>query len=222
MGTIGGGEKGEGNELTEGEPGEDDRRHVVEKLNVKDEHADDVVTAPIHASKVHEGVDAGGERAVEPSTSLGDELGRPLGHVRLALGCLHVSEMPLGAGFGDELETEDPIFGQEHVLLEDVHAFDPFLPQLFGQAMITVEVLLQRTTHDSAETIGREGSGQDAHVAKGTLERLVEDVADLVLKILYGHQRIEQLLPSDAQHGVNLATGPTEILVIVECLPQRQ
>ena len=211
-----------GGKLTQGEPRQDEGGDVVQELDVEEEHADDVVAASVHAAKVHEGVDASGEGAIEPATALRDELGRALGHVRLALGRLDVRQMPLGAGLGDELEAQDPVLGQEHVLLEDVHALDALLAQLLRERVVAVEVLLKRAAHDGAEAVGREGAGQDADVAEGALERLVQDVADLVLEVLGGDERVDQLLPALAQHGVDLAAGAAEVLVVVESLPERE
>ena len=73
------------------------------------------MVALVVAPEVHERVDAGGERAVEPAPALPDELGGRLGHVRLALGRLDVAEDPPLVGLGDELEAEDAVLGEEHV-----------------------------------------------------------------------------------------------------------
>ena len=84
--------------------------------------------------------------------------------------------MPLAARLRDELETKNTILGQEHVLLENVHALDTLGTELLCQGVITVEVLLERTAHDCAEAVRRESTGQHRHVAEGRLEGFVQDI----------------------------------------------
>lgn len=129
--------------------------------------------------------------------------------------------MPLGASLGDQLETQNTIFSQEHVLFEDVHAFDPLLTQLFRERVVTMEILLQGTTHDGPEPIGGESTGQHTDISKGTLQWLVEDVTDLVLEVLGGNQWVNQIPPTLAQHGVDFTTRASQILVVVKSLPER-
>lgn len=207
-------------ERSQSKPGEEDGEGVVQHLDVEEEHADEVVSRLVHAAKVHQGVDTGGERTVQPTTTLTDEFSCTFRHIGFTLGRLDVGEMPLGSGLGDQLETENTIFGQEHVLLEDVHALDTLLSEDLGEGVITVEILLQWPTHDGAEPIGREGTGQHGDIAKGRFQRLIQDIRDLVLEILCSDERVEQVLPALTQHGVNLAASTTEILVIVEGLPK--
>ena len=189
---------------------------------MQEEHANNVVSTLVHPTKVHQGVDTSGKGTVQPPTTLRDKFRCSLGHVCLTLGGLDIRQVPLGTGLGDQLETQNPIFGQEHVLLEDVHAFDTLLAQLFGERMVTMEILLQRTTHDGPETIGRERTREHTDIAKRTLQGLVQDVTDLVLEVLRGHQRIDQIAPPFPQHGVDFTTGATQVLVVVEGLPESQ
>ena len=176
---------------------------------MEEKHADNVVAGLVHAAKVHHRVDTGGERTVEPSTTLGDEFGRTLGHVSFTLGRLDVAEMPLGASLGHQFEAENTIFGQEHVLLENVHALDTLGTQLLGESVVTVEILLERASHDGTESVGREGTGQHADVAERALEGFVENVTDLVLKVLRGDQGVDQVPPPFTQHGVDLTAAAT-------------
>lgn len=207
---------------TKCKPSHKNRKRVVKHLNVEEEHADDIMPALVHTTEMHQGVDTGRKGTVQPSTTLGNKLGSTLGHVGFTLGRLDVGEMPLGAGLGHQFETEDTIFGQEHVLLEDVHALNTLGTELFGEGVITVEVLLQGPTHDGAESVGGERTGQHTDVSERTFQRLVENVTDLVLEILRGDEGIDQLLPPLAQHGVNFTARSTEVLVVVEGLPERQ
>ncbi len=189
---------------------------------MEEEHADKVMSALVHPAKVHQRVDAGGKGSVEPTSTLPDELRCTLRHIRLSLGCLDVGQVPLGTSLGNQLEAENTVLGQEHVLLEDVHTFDTLLPQNLGEGVITVEVLVERSSHDGPEAVRRERAGKHADVSKRTLQGLVEDVTDLVLEILGCHQRIQQVLPSFAQHGVDLSAGTAKVLVVVESLPESQ
>ncbi len=99
---------------------------------MEEEHADDVVTGLVHTAKVQQRVDTGSERTVEPTTTLTDKFGSTFGHISLSLGGLDVGKMPLGASLGDQFETQDTILGQEHVLLEDVHALDTLLSEILA------------------------------------------------------------------------------------------
>lgn len=178
------------------EPGENERRDVVQHLQDEEELSQRVVTTLEHTTEVHERVDASREGTVQPSTSLGDEFWCTFGHVGLTLCSLDVGQMPLGASLGDEFETQNTILSQEHVLLEDAHTVNTLLAKDLGQSVITVEVLFERSAHNSAISVGRECTGQDGDVTERTLQGLVEDVTDLVLEVLSGDQWIDQILPA--------------------------
>ncbi|KAI6752785.1 hypothetical protein HG530_013537 [Fusarium avenaceum] len=187
---------------TEREPSEECVESRVDELNVKEEHADDVVTGLVHTTEVHQRVQSSGERTVEPSSTLTDEFSRSFRHIGFTLSSLDVRQMPLLTSLGDQLETQNTILGQEHVLLENVHTIDTLLTKHLRQGMITMEILLQRTSHNGSES------------------RLVENIGDLVLKVLDSNEGVEQLLAALTQHGVNFTTSTTEILVVVETLPK--
>lgn len=109
---------------------------------------------------VHEGVDAGKERAVEPSSTLVDELGDLVGHIGLALGGLYVAacqspgasgaekdgsiptrldklEYPSIPSFRDQLPTKDAILGQVHVALLE--------RRILTRKMLSLEIARQRS-----------------------------------------------------------------------------
>ena len=75
---------------TEGEPGKEDREHVVEQLDVEEKHSHQVVTALIHPTKMHERIQTGSKRPVEPSSTLADEFWSAFRHVCITLGCLDI------------------------------------------------------------------------------------------------------------------------------------
>ena len=138
-------------------------------LNVEEEHADGVVARPVERKEVDKSVDRRGERTVQPTTTLTDELSSLLRHIRLSLRRLDIGQGPLVALLRDEFETEDTILGQEHVLREDVHAVDTLLPETVRERVVTVEVLLERASEDRAVAIRREGTRQHRHVAEAGL-----------------------------------------------------
>ena len=209
-------------ESSKREPGKNDREDLVEQLEVEEEHANQVVTRLVHPRKVHQCVDCSSKRAVEPSSTLTDKLGRAFGHIRFAFGSFDVGQVPFGAGFGDQFKAKDTILGQEHVLFEDVHAFNTLFTELLGKRVVTVEILLQRAAHDSAESVGRECTGQHTDVPKRRLEGLIENVANLVLEVLSGNQGIEQVASASTQHGVDFTASTSEVFVIVKSLPEVQ
>src|SRR5690606_34034421 len=81
------------------------------------------------------------------------------GDIRFGLRGLDIGQMPLGPSLRYQLETEDTILGQEHILLENVHAFDTLLTKTCRHGVITMEVLLQWTTHNSPKAVRRESTG---------------------------------------------------------------
>lgn len=78
---------------------------------MKEEHSNDVMTTLIHATEVHERIDTGGKRTVQPTTTLGDEFRSTFGYISFTLGGLDIRKMPFGTSLGDKLETENTIFG---------------------------------------------------------------------------------------------------------------
>ena len=159
--------------LTEGEPRQNHGEHVVEELNMEEEHADDVVATLVHPPEVHERVYAGSERSVEPTASLADEFWGSLGHIRFPFRGFDISQMPFRPLFGNQLETEDSILGKEHVLLENVHVFDPPASVELRSGMITEEILIQRPAHDGTISVRRKRSGQHADISKRALQGFV-------------------------------------------------
>ena len=87
------------------EPRQNEGSHVVQHLEDEEELADRVVAGLEHAAEVDQRVDGGGERTVEPATTLGDEFRRAFGNIGLALGGFDVRQVPLGAGFGNQFEA---------------------------------------------------------------------------------------------------------------------
>lgn len=189
---------------------------------MQEEHANNVVSTLVHPTKVDQGVDTGRKGTVQPPTTLRDEFRGTLWHICLTLGGLDIRQMPLGTRFGNQLETQNTVFGQEHVLLEDVHAFDTLLTQLLGECVVTMEILLQRTAHNGPEAISGESTRKHTDITKGTFQGLVKDVTDLVLEVLGSHQRIDQVPPTFTQHGMDFTTGTAQVLVIVEGFPEGQ
>jgi hypothetical protein len=178
------------------EPSKECLTHVVDELDVEEEHAHEVVSTLVHAAEMEKRVNTGSEGTVEPTTTLTDEFGGTFRHIGFTLGGLDVGQMPLGTGLGDQLETQNTIFSQEHVLLENVHALDTLLSKNLGQGVVTVEVLLQGPAHDGAVAVCGESTGQHRDVTERRFERLVENVTDLVLEILGGNERVQEVLPS--------------------------
>ena len=143
---------------TQGKPSEKDSKDVVDELDVEEKHAQNVVSGAVHAAEVHKGVDCCGKGTVQPTSTLTDEFRSSFRDVGLAFGGFDICQVPFAACLGDEFEAKNTILGQEHVFLEDVHAFDAFWTELFGKSVITMEVLFQRSAHDGTETVCREGA----------------------------------------------------------------
>jgi len=65
--------------------------------------------------------DRSSERSIQPPTTLSNEFGSSFGHIRFGLRGFDICQSPSGPSLGNQLETEDAIFCQEHVLGENVH-----------------------------------------------------------------------------------------------------
>ncbi|RDA92146.1 hypothetical protein CP533_5577 [Ophiocordyceps camponoti-saundersi (nom. inval.)] len=178
-------------EVGEGEVGEEQLEKLVRELDEEEGLAGDGVVGGEDLTALEEGVDGGEEGAVEPSAALGDE-------------------------FGDGLPAQDTILSQVHVGREHVRPLTmKRLPlEILAQRPVTGLVVLQRVV-----AIGAQRPRQNGDVAEDGLERLVEDVAHLVLKILRCYQRVEQVRPQLSLHRLDLAAGAGHVGVGVEGLP---
>jgi hypothetical protein len=88
--------------------------------------------------------DGGGDGSVQPPSPLTDQLGSLFRYIRLCFTRFDVSQRPPLSCFGSEFETQDPIFSEEHVLLEDTHPVDPVRSQSIGETVIASKVLFER------------------------------------------------------------------------------
>src|ERR1700679_604219 len=82
-----------------------------------------------------------------------------------------------------------------------------------------MEILLKRSALDRAIPICGESTGEDGHITKATLKRLVQNIRHLVFEVLCGDKWVEQF-PALIDHGVNFTAATAEVRVIVECLPK--
>ena len=113
----------------------------------------------VHSAKVHESVNTSSKGSIKPSATLRNKLWCALRDISFSLGCFDIGQMPLRTSFGNQLETKNSVFGQEHVLFEDIHALYSFLSQPCRECVVTMEILFQRTAHDGSITIGRKCAG---------------------------------------------------------------
>ena len=97
--------------------------------------------------------DRRGKGTVQPTATLTDELRSRLRYVGLCLTRLDVRQRPLIVRLRDQLETQDTILSQEHVLRKDVHAVDTLRAETVSQRMVSMEVLLQWPSKDSTESV---------------------------------------------------------------------
>lgn len=175
------------------------------------------MVGPEELVEVDNSINSREEGTVQPTTTLQNQLRQVGGHIGLARGRLDVLQDPVAVALGDELETEDTIFGEVHVGREDagVAAVQLLTGKVLLQRALAVLVVLQ-----SHIAVRREGTGQDGNEAKGGLERLVEDVTHLVLKVLSGDERVDEVLAARAQHGLDFTAGAGAHGFEIEGLPQ--
>ena len=79
-------------------------------LNVKEEHPYKPMIRLINLVKVDEGINRGSEGAVQPPSSLSDELGRRLRDVGFRFTRFDIRERPFLVLFCNELEAQDTVF----------------------------------------------------------------------------------------------------------------
>lgn len=106
--------------VPEREPTEQEVVRLIEHLHVYPELPRGGVRAAVEVPELDEGVDGGEKGPVQPSTSLGYELGQLVGDVSDGVGGFNVVQGPRASALGDQLPAEDTIFGQVHVCREDI------------------------------------------------------------------------------------------------------
>lgn len=161
---------------------------------MEEEHADETMSRLVQFKEIDEGVlsrgqvsklsikrvtekqtthDRCSEGTIKPTPTLTDQLNSRLRYVRLSLTRLDVRECPPITRLRHELETQDTILGQEHVLREDVHTVDTLWTKSFGKRVVTMEVLLQWSSKNGAITVGRECTRQYGDVSETALQWLI-------------------------------------------------
>lgn len=68
-------------EISDREPRHDQGDGVEDRLNVEEEKSNNSVIGLVQSREMSEGVDSSGERSVEPSSTLTDQLSRTLGNI---------------------------------------------------------------------------------------------------------------------------------------------
>ena len=121
-----------------------------------------------HVNTVFATYDRGSEWTIQPTTTLTNKLSSLFGDISFSLTGLDICQGPLISGLGDQFETENTIFGQEHVLCEDVHSINTLWTQTIRQRVITMEILLQRAAENSAIPVSGEGTRQDGDISETT------------------------------------------------------
>lgn len=113
-------------------------------------------------------MDTGEQRAVEPPPPLRNKLRNSSGNVSRGLGRLDVFESPALLLFCHNFETEDPIFSEVHVPLEQ--------SRLCGSSMhsLSLEVAGEGTlavgaVQQGLVSVGTEGSGEDGNITEDAL-----------------------------------------------------
>lgn len=107
-------------EVGQTEPSKDHVDGLIEELNEEHDVPDGRVTTPEYLPEVGNSIDGSEETAVQPTSSLQDEVGHFSRDIGLT-GCgFDVLQDPGTVPFRDKFKTEDTIFGEVHVGSEDV------------------------------------------------------------------------------------------------------
>ena len=142
-----------------------------ESLHCQEEHPHKPMPGLKHSPKVQESINRRSERAIQPPPPLPNPLCTILWHICLRLALLHVREGPFLSLLRNELEAEDTVLGEEHVLVEDGHSVDAAGGA--GEGVVAVEVLRERAALEGAEAVGAESSRKDGDVSETAFEGLV-------------------------------------------------
>lgn len=87
--------------------------------------------------------------------------------------------------------------------------------EVLAQGPVARLIVLQRVV-----AVRAQGAGQHGNVPEHALERLVQDVGQLVLKVLRGDERVQQITAKFSFHCFNLAARAGDVGVGVEGLPE--
>ena len=82
-----------------------------------------------------------------------------------------------------------------------------------------MEISLKRPALDRAIPICGESTGEDSHITKATLKRLLQNTRHLVFEVLCRDKWVEKS-PALIDHGVNFTAATAEVRVIIESLPK--
>ena len=189
---------------------------LVGELDEEHNLTKETVVAPVDLVEVCDGVDGREEAAVQPSPPLHDEFRHLVWHICFPGRGFHILQDPAAVAFRDQLEAEDTIFGKIHVCSEDAC--------ISTMHFLASKVLLQRSLAGLVIlkcdiSVGGEGSRKHGNKAECRFQRLIENVAHLVFKVLRCHQRIDELL-TRAQHDLDLAASTSAHGLKVKSLPE--
>ena len=189
---------------------------MIDKLNEKHGFAQERVVTPEDVERVSQGVDSSEEGSVQPTTTLTDEFGHGGRYIRLSGSRFDILEDPVAISLGDELEAQNTVLGQVHVSCENssVGTVHLFTSKVLLQWPLSSLVVLERYV-----AICGEGTRKHRDETKRRLERLIQDVAHLVLKILCRNQRVQELFAMH-KHSLDLTTGTCTHGLEIKRLPQ--
>ncbi|RUS16119.1 hypothetical protein BC938DRAFT_476698 [Jimgerdemannia flammicorona] len=162
--------------------------------------------APPDIAKVPQRVHGGKETAIQPPPPLRNELGQRIRHIGLAPRRLHVMEHPSRVALGHKLIAQDAIFGEMPASAPGPWCCSPLKYWASGPL--------------PEASFCRAIPGEDGDISKYGLERFVENVGHLVLKVLGGDKRGNEVDAAGAGHGADLAAGSANVVVDVEGFPE--
>lgn len=117
------------------------------------------MTASEDLVEMHQGIDSGEKTAIQPSSSLSNEVGHLGGHVGLASCTLDVLQDPVTIFLGYQLEAQDSVFSKVHVGSKDagVCAMHLLTQEIFLKRSIPGLVILQCKIPVSRESAWKYG-----------------------------------------------------------------
>lgn len=121
-------QKNDGRDSYNSEPRENHRNRLIDEFNHQHKLANEAVITTEDLVEVGNGVNCSEETAIQPTTTLKNELGHLIRHVGFTSRRLDVLKKPSALPLGDNLEAQDSILSQVHVGCEDtgigtVHLF---------------------------------------------------------------------------------------------------
>jgi len=201
----------------ESKPRKNKIKDLIKHLHMNPKLPKERMTAPIQVVKVKRRMNRCEKAAIEPPSPLRNQLGNLVGHVGLCVGGFDIVQDPGTTALADEFPAQDTIFSEVHVGRENIRirTVHRLAQKVLLQRTLPATIILQRNI-----PIRRKCPRKHRDVPKHTLQRLIQDIAHLVLEILGCDEWVDEIYAEFAFESDDLAAGTAYVGVYVEGFPE--